>query len=123
MNKNKYLYTFVALLALYGSAQAQQWSPSKNVEIVVGSAPGGSNDRTGRSVEKLLNELKLVPTSLTVVNKPGGGGNIMFSYVKTELERNYWSDDFVTSTQFRKDLDKDYADMKSVLVDLGLAKQ
>ena len=51
--------------------------------IVVGSAPGGSNDRTGRSVEKLLNELKLVPTSVTVNNKPGGGGNIMFAYVNT----------------------------------------
>lgn len=58
-----------------------QWAPTKNVEIVVGSAPGGSNDRTGRSVEKLLSDLKLVPTSLTVVNKPGGGGNIMFAYV------------------------------------------
>jgi putative tricarboxylic transport membrane protein len=41
---------------------------------------------------------------------------------KEGLERNYWSNDFVTSAQFRKDLDKDYADMKSVLVDLGLAK-
>jgi len=28
----------------------------------------------------------------------------------------------VTGAQFRKDLDKDYADMKAVLVDLGLAK-
>jgi len=59
------------------------WQPTKNVEIAVGSAPGGSNDKTGRSIEKLLNELKLVPTSLTVVNKPGGGGNIMFSYVNS----------------------------------------
>lgn len=66
---------------LCASVHAQSWSPTKNVEIVVGSAPGGSNDRTGRSVEKLLNELKLVPTSVTVNNKPGGGGNIMFAYV------------------------------------------
>ena len=42
---------------------------------------------------------------------------------RTDLEKNYWSDDFVESQQFRKDLEKDYADMKSVLVDLGLAKQ
>jgi putative tricarboxylic transport membrane protein len=42
---------------------------------------------------------------------------------RTDLEKNYWSDDFVTSAQFRKDLEKDYADMKAVLVDLGLAKQ
>ena len=82
MIKIKYLHmmSFAALL-LAGAAHAQSWTPSNNVEIVVGSAPGGSNDRTGRSVERLLNDLKLVPTSLTVVNKPGGGGNIMFSYV------------------------------------------
>ena len=72
------------MLSVFGStATAQTWTPTKNVEIVVGSAPGGSNDKTGRSIEKLLNELKLVPTSLTVVNKPGGGGNIMFSYVNS----------------------------------------
>ena len=40
-----------------------------------------------------------------------------------DLEKNYWSNDFVTSAQFRKDLDKDYAEMRLVLSDLGLAKQ
>ncbi len=81
MFKNKYFHIAFTWAALCGTAFAQPWTPTKNVEIVVGSAPGGSNDRTGRSIEKLLNELKVVPTSLTVVNKPGGGGNIMFSYV------------------------------------------
>ncbi len=81
MNKIKYLQFFVGLAALSGIAHAQSWTPQKNVEIVVSSAPGGSNDKTGRSVEKLLNELKLVPTSLTVVNKPGGGGNIAYAYM------------------------------------------
>jgi putative tricarboxylic transport membrane protein len=57
------------------------WSPQRNVEIVVGSAPGGSNDKTGRQVERILNEKKLVPTTLSVVNKPGGGSNIAFAYV------------------------------------------
>jgi putative tricarboxylic transport membrane protein len=41
---------------------------------------------------------------------------------KADLEKNYWSDDFAASDQFRKDLDSDYAAMKTVLVDLGLAK-
>ena len=61
---------------------AQAWSPQKNVEIVVGSAPGGSNDKTARSVERMLANLKLVPTSVTVNNKPGGGSNIAFGYVQ-----------------------------------------
>jgi putative tricarboxylic transport membrane protein len=41
---------------------------------------------------------------------------------KTDIERNYWSDDFVAGERFRKDLDQDYAAMKAVLVDIGLAK-
>ena len=81
MFKTKYLQSIVLFAVCVGVAHAQTWVPTKNVEIVVGSAPGGSNDKTGRSVEKLLNELKLVPTSISVNNKPGGGGNIMFAYV------------------------------------------
>jgi putative tricarboxylic transport membrane protein len=42
---------------------------------------------------------------------------------KADLERNFWVDDFATGAQFRRDLDKDYADAKSVFVELGLAKQ
>ena len=72
-------------LALAGGAATcgaqSTWSPQKNVEIVVGSAPGGSNDRTGRQVERMLMEKKLVNVALSVVNKSGGGGNLAFTYV------------------------------------------
>ena len=69
------------LLTATPAALAQAWSPSRNVEIVVGSAPGGSNDKTARTVEKAIVEGKLIPTSLTVVNRPGGGSSIAFNYV------------------------------------------
>ncbi len=62
-------------------AGAQSWSPQRNIEIVVGSAPGGSNDKTARTVEHVLTMNKLVPTSVTVVNRPGGGSTIAFNYV------------------------------------------
>jgi putative tricarboxylic transport membrane protein len=41
---------------------------------------------------------------------------------KNDLERNYLSDDFALSERFRNDLRQDYASMKAVLSDLGLAK-
>ena len=66
-----------AVLPLY----AQGWTPQKNVEIVVGSAPGGSNDKTARSIEKIVTGKKLLPGTLTVVNRPGGGGNLQLSYM------------------------------------------
>jgi putative tricarboxylic transport membrane protein len=71
----------LALACWCAAASAQGWTPQKNVEIVVGSAPGGSNDRTGRFVERMLREHKLVNTSVTVVNKPGGGTQVAFAYV------------------------------------------
>ncbi len=74
----------VLTLALCGAtafAQAQGWSPSKNVEIIVGSAPGGSNDKTARAVERALVENKLVKTTISVLNKPGGGSSIAFTFV------------------------------------------
>ena len=38
---------FVVLAIASAGVHAQAWSPQRNVEIVVGSAPGGSNDKTG----------------------------------------------------------------------------
>lgn len=62
-------------------ASAQAWVPQKNVEIVAGSAPGGSNDNTARTLERIMLANKLVPTTITVVNKPGGGAMIANTYV------------------------------------------
>lgn len=77
-----HLFVSLTIAAVVPAALAQQaWSPSRNVEIVVGSAPGGSNDKTARTVEKAIVEAKLIPTSLTVVNRPGGGSSIAFNYV------------------------------------------
>ena len=57
------------------------WSPQRNVEIVVGSAPGGSNDKTARQVERILVEKKIVTNPISVVNRPGGGSTLAFNYV------------------------------------------
>jgi putative tricarboxylic transport membrane protein len=80
MKIERVLFT-LALCGAAAIAQAQGWSPSKNVEIIVGSAPGGSNDKTARAVERALVENKLVSTTVSVVNRPGGGSSIAFTYV------------------------------------------
>ena len=72
----------VALLVSSSDAQAQtDWKPQKNIEIVVPSAPGGSNDKTARTVERIIAEKRLLGTPLTVVNKPGGGNMMTLTYV------------------------------------------
>ena len=79
-------YAFSAVLMgaaclLAMPAQAQNWQPDKNVEMVVNTAPGSGPDVTARLIQKILQERKAVPTSLTVANKPGGGGAIAYGYL------------------------------------------
>jgi putative tricarboxylic transport membrane protein len=71
----------LSLLLAAGTAAAQGWTPQRNIEIVVGSAPGGSNDKTARQVERILVENKLVSVPINVVNRPGGGSSIAFTFV------------------------------------------
>lgn len=68
-----------------GMCAAQSWSPQKNVEIVAASAPGGSNDNTARTLERIMVMNKLVPTTITVINKPGGGATIANTYVSQRV--------------------------------------
>jgi len=41
---------------------------------------------------------------------------------KSELEKHYWLDDFKPSAEFKKELERDYASTKAVLVSVGLAR-
>ena len=71
----------LALAGFAAAGSAQSWSPKRSVEIVVGFAPGGSQDLTARTVERLLVASKLVNVPVAVVNKPGAGGSIAYAYV------------------------------------------
>lgn len=71
----------LACTSTQGLAQAA-WKPDRNIEIVVPSAPGGSNDKTARTVERIIQEKRLLAgTTLTVVNKPGGGNMMTMNYL------------------------------------------
>jgi putative tricarboxylic transport membrane protein len=59
---------------------AQQWKPSKPVELVVGSSPGGAPDVMARLVQRIFQNGGLVPSS-TVVNKPGAANTIGWAYL------------------------------------------
>ena len=68
----------LAALALCATAHAQPqpaWQPEKQVEFVVGSGPGGGNDRTARVLQKIWSENKWLQ-NVTVINKVGGGGAV-----------------------------------------------
>ena len=81
-------YKRTAALALAGTTLlliaadvAAQWKPEKNIEIIVGTGPGGGQDKTARTLNRLLVDKRLVEAPITVVNKPGGGGAVGWAYL------------------------------------------
>jgi putative tricarboxylic transport membrane protein len=61
-------------------AVAQDWKPSRNVDFIVSSGPGGAADREAREVQRFLQELPGMPP-VVVSNRQGGGGTVAWSYV------------------------------------------
>ena len=68
-------------IVLAGAASAQGWKPERNVELVIPTSPGGSNDIAGRLVHKLWTELKLLPVQSSVANRSGGEHVVAYTYV------------------------------------------
>jgi putative tricarboxylic transport membrane protein len=66
------------------SGVAQTWTPENNVELIVPAGAGGSLDATGRMVQKIWTDLKLLPTSSTVVNRSGGGHAVAYNYLNQQ---------------------------------------
>jgi putative tricarboxylic transport membrane protein len=62
--------------------------PSKPITIVAPSGAGGGWDQTARSISKVLNETKLVDKTITVENRPGGGGAVFMAEYATQEKKN-----------------------------------
>lgn len=60
---------------------AWAWMPAKNVEIVVGAGAGGGNDRMARTIQRVMQERKLIPVGVVVINRPGAGGGVAQNYL------------------------------------------
>lgn len=63
-------------LALQVAPAAAQWKPTRDVEFVVPFGVGGGADLTARTVARIIAEEKLVPVSIQVVNRAGGGTSV-----------------------------------------------
>jgi putative tricarboxylic transport membrane protein len=75
----------LALVPCVGQAASAPaaWKPVKPVELIAMNAPGGGSDRILRIMINVINAQKQVPVAVNVVNKPGGGGAVAYSYLNT----------------------------------------
>ena len=83
MQTRTLFFVLLAVVATTGTneSRAQPWKPVRSVEIIVGSAPGGGADLTGRLMQKLFQEKLLPDVATSVVNKTGGGSTLSYVYL------------------------------------------
>ncbi|MFQ3905428.1 tripartite tricarboxylate transporter substrate binding protein [Staphylococcus parequorum] len=57
--------------------------PNETVEIVAPASPGGGWDTTARAIQKIMIDENLTKQNVNVINKPGGGGEVGWQYLKS----------------------------------------
>jgi putative tricarboxylic transport membrane protein len=62
-------------------AFGQGFKPTRSIEVVVHTGPGGGNDVLARSIATIMEKEKLLPVRMQVVNKPGGNGTLAAAYL------------------------------------------
>lgn len=85
-NRMKFLsmlmLTVVLVLGACSNGSAESDYPSKDLELVAPATPGGGWDTTARAIQNVLDKEGLVEQNINVVNKPGGGGEVGWQYLK-----------------------------------------
>ncbi len=81
----------VALAALWlgacPQAMAQSgWAPKGPVEIAANCAPGCGPDRTARTFQKIWQEGRMFDAAITVGNRPGGGGVVLYNFLNQKTD-------------------------------------
>lgn len=74
----------VCVMAASGTAAHAQGFPTKPLELVVHTSPGGGTDVFARAVADIITRERLLPQPVTVSNRSGGSGAVAYNYIKSK---------------------------------------
>ena len=83
MKGKQFCFRVAILVGWFVAIPAGVWAfePTKPVEVVVHTGPGGGSDIFARAITEMMQKEKLVPQRLQVVNKSGGGSAVAMAYL------------------------------------------
>ena len=84
-----------SLRACRESAWSQEFKPTKQIETVVHTGPGGGSDLFARAIAEMLQKEKLISQRMQVVNKSGGGPAVAMAYLAEKKGESH-TDGFYT---------------------------
>jgi putative tricarboxylic transport membrane protein len=68
-------------VGISGQVFAQAWTPQRHIEFIAPAGAAGALDTFTRTVERIAREMKLIPASSSVSNKPGGEHAVAYNYL------------------------------------------
>ena len=71
----------MAALCAMAAGSASAYKPTRPIEVVVHTGPGGGSDLLARAVATMMEKERLMPVRMQVVNKTGGGGAVAAAYL------------------------------------------
>jgi len=89
-----YALLFLALSVLIPLRSLYAWEPSRPVEFVIQTSPGGGSDVYARFWIAIIEKHKLAPVSVIPVNMPGGAGAVAL----TQLQSKRGDPHYITPT-------------------------
>jgi putative tricarboxylic transport membrane protein len=63
--------------------------PERPIEVIVPYAPGGGTDNLVRTIVAIIEEQKLSPQPVNVINRAGGSGAVGYTYLVTKKGNDY----------------------------------
>jgi len=81
MNRRHLLTGAASALAASSLPAFAQFRPARPIEFVVHGGPGSGNDVFARALTTIIDQEKLSPVRVQVVNKPGGGSTTAAAYM------------------------------------------
>lgn len=72
---------FITLSAWAFPLLANDWKPNRPVAFIAGTAAGGALDLTARLLQKIWDDSQIINSPVVVINKPGAGNGIAWSYL------------------------------------------
>ena len=66
----------VAAFLMNNAAQAQSWKPDKPVELIAASGAGGNTDKLARTIQRIMQDEKLVPVPIQADANPVTSGPV-----------------------------------------------
>ena len=97
-----------AMTACVGTAASAQSFPTKPIEMVIHTNPGGGQDVFGRLLADINTREKLLPQPFTIVNRTGGSGSVASNFIKSKRGDPYYllsvSTTIVLSAAYRPEL-------------------